>query len=314
MDKEPNRSYERLIELFEQELRVGFAEHAAMIDAAATSQPASVIPDPFLSALTQDCIGRARDINDGGALFKRFIGVAVMGLATLADSLAALKMLVFEQKVIDWDELMRALKADFKGYEWLQQTMLNKAPKYGNDDSYVDDIAVRIVDYCAKEVLKHHSSDGGQFVSAFAANVSNIDAGKYVGATPDGRHACTALSDAASPYYCRDRQGPTAFINSVSRPDYHLVLTGSVVNMKFEPEHFQGDQGAERFSAFTHAFVKGRVPELQFNFTGNERLHDAVEHPEEYQNLVVRVSGFSAYFTRLAPDVQQDVIRRRAHQ
>lgn len=310
---ESDRSYDRLEELLKEELSQEMYKHTMFIDTLATSQPADRYPDPFLSALTQDCIGRARDINDGGALYQRFIGVAIMGLATMADSLAAIKKLVFEQKAIDWQQLMDALEADFKGYEWLQQMLLNRAPKYGNDDPYVDELAAWIVDYSSIEVLKHHVSTGGRYVGAFAANVSNIYAGMEVGATPDGRNANTPLSDAASPHYYRDRTGPTAFISSVSRPDYHRALTGSVVNMKFDPEHFQGEAGADRFSAFTHAFVEGRIPELQFNFTGNEQLNLALEHPDQYSGLVVRVSGFSAYFTRLMPEVQQDILRRRAH-
>ncbi len=313
LSEEQDKSYDRLEELLREELSLEMEKHTRFIDEISTSQPAEQIPDPFLSALTQDCIGRARDINDGGALFQRFIGVAIMGLATMADSLAAIKKLVFEQKSIKWDELMKALEADFKGYEWLQQMLLNRAPKYGNDDPYVDELAAWIVDYSSKEVLKHHVSTGGRYVGAFAANISNIYAGMEVGATPDGRNANTPLSDAASPHYYRDCHGPTAFINSVSRPDYHRALTGSVVNMKFDPEHFQGEAGADRFSAFTHAFLAGRIPELQFNFTGNEQLHKALENPDQYKGLVVRVSGFSAYFTRLTPEVQQDILRRRAH-
>jgi formate C-acetyltransferase len=236
-----------------------------------------------------------------------------MGLATVADSLAAVKKLVFEEGLINYNELMEALDANFEGCEPLKQMLLNRAPKYGNDDPYVDDIAVWIVDYLADEMLRQRVSTGGRYVSAMASNVSNIYAGKEVGATPDGREAWTPLSDAASPYYGRDINGPTAFLRSVARPDYHKVLTGSVVNMKFNPEHFQGEEGAARFSAITHWFVSERIHELQFNFTGNAVLKDALDHPEGYAGLVVRVSGFSAYFTRLAPEVQQDILRRRAH-
>ncbi|MCU0522913.1 MAG: glycyl radical protein, partial [Anaerolineae bacterium] len=138
-------------------------------------------------------------------------------------------------------------------------------------------------------------------------------AGKEVGATPDGRRAFTPLSDAASPYFGRDVHGPTAFLNSVSKPDYHRVLTGSVINMKFEPEFFQGAEGEHVFVALMKVFVANRVQELQFNFTGNDALIDAQKNPELHRNLVVRVSGFSQYFVALSREVQDDVIRRRAH-
>jgi formate C-acetyltransferase len=146
-----------------------------------------------------------------------------------------------------------------------------------------------------------------------AANTSNIPAGKEVGATPDGRRAFTPLSDAASPYFGRDTHGPTAFLNSVAKPDYKLVLTGSVINMKFDPAFFKGPDGARVFVALMKAFVRNRIPELQFNFTGNEVLKAAQAEPELHRDLVVRVSGFSQYFVRLSREEQNDVIRRRAH-
>ena len=311
--QEPEQSYERLMALFEDEMRRGMTAYVARINSHIARFPVERFPDPFLSALTRDCIGRARDVNDGGAEFERFHGVAVMGLATVADSLAAVRKLVFEQRAVAYDELTAALDADFEGREPLRLMLLNRAPKYGNGDPYVDDIAAWLVGWTADECLRHRVHGGGRFVSAMAANVSNIPAGKEVGATPDGRKAHTPLSDAASPHFGRDRHGPTAFLESVARPDYHRVLTGSVVNMKFEPELFQDEAGAERFAALTHAFVDRRIQELQFNFTGNRVLRDAQANPQDYPNLVVRVSGFSAYFTRLDREVQNDVIRRRAH-
>ncbi|MBE0696238.1 MAG: hypothetical protein IH586_04885 [Anaerolineaceae bacterium] len=275
--------------------------------------PAGQYPDPFLSAFTRDCIARARDVNDGGAQFARFHGIAVMGLATLADSLAALKKLVFEEKLIRLEDLLAALRSDFAGSEPLRQALLNRAPKYGNDEACVDEIAAQIVEWTAKECLKHQVAGGGRFVSAMAANVQNISAGREVGATPDGRHAFTPLSDAASPSFGRDLKGPTAFLHSVGTPDYHQVLTGSVINMRFDPDHFRDEAGAQRFLTFTKYFVKARIPELQFNFSKNEVLLAARREPEKYRNLVVRVSGFSARFVDLAPDVQEDIMRRNSH-
>ena len=275
--------------------------------------PPDKYPDPFLSALTQNCIERGLDINDGGAAFPRFHGIAMMGLATLADSLAAVKKLVFEERVIAYEDLMAALDNDFTGAEELRLQLANKAPKYGNDDMYVDSIAAQIVDWTASECLAHTVIGGGRFVSAMAANVQNISAGIEVAATPDGRHAKSPLSDAASPYFGRDLKGPTAFLNSVAAPDYHQVLTGSVINMRFDPDYFQDEESARRFLAFTHAFVANRIPELQFNFTSNATLLAAQKNPELYRNLVVRVSGFSARFVELAPEVQADILRRRAH-
>lgn len=311
--EQPDVTYEQVIARFHERMTTGVAEHVDPINAYIAAFPPERFPDPFLSALTRDCIARAKDVNDGGAEFERFHGICVMGLATTADSLAALRRLVFEEGQVGFEELMRALDRDFADQEPLRQTLLRRAPKYGNDDPYVDTIAAELVDWTSRECLKHEVHGGGRFVSAMAANVSNIPAGMEVGATPDGRHAFTPLSDAASPYFGRDEHGPTAFLNSVGTPDYHRVLTGSVINMRFDPEHFDGEQGRQCFTALTRAFVRKRIPELQFNFTSNATLEAARREPENHRDLVVRVSGFSAYFTGLGSDVQDDIIRRRAH-
>jgi formate C-acetyltransferase len=313
MSAQGEPSYDRLVALFRQELASAIRAHAGAVNAHIARFSPAQFPDPFLSALTRDCIARARDVNDGGAQFPRFHGIAVMGLATLADSLAALKKLVFEERRIDFYELAAALKNDFAGSETLRLALENKAPKYGNDDPVVDEIAAQVVHWTADECLKHTVEGGGRFVSAMAANVQNISAGREVGATPDGRHAFTPLSDAASPYFGRDLHGPTAFLHSVAVPDYHRVLTGSVINMRFDPDHYRDEDGAQRFMAFTRYFVAARIPELQFNFSKNDELQAARQDPARYRNLVVRVSGFSARFVELAPEVQDDVMRRRSH-
>jgi formate C-acetyltransferase len=310
---EPDRSYERLVALFQAEVARGLEAHAARVNAYVAQFPAGRFPDPFLSALTQQCIERGRDVNDGGAEVPRFHGICMMGLATVADSLSAVKKLVFEECRVEYAALLGAMEDDFAGAEGLRQMLLHRAPKYGNHDPYVDQIAADVVQWTAEECLKHRMSGGGRFVAAMAANVQNIDAGREVGATPDGRRASSPLSDAASPYFGRDRNGPTAFLGSVATPDYHRVLTGSVINMRFDPDHFQDEAGARRFLVFTRHFLDQRIPELQFNFTKNETLRAAQEEPEKYRDLVVRVSGFSARFVELAPEVQADIMRRRAH-
>jgi formate C-acetyltransferase len=306
-------TYDGLIEDFLDRMRHGLDDYTARYEHHMREYPPDRFPDPFLSALTQDCIARGRNINDGGARFKRFHGIAVMGLATTADSLAAMKKLVFEERRVPLNTLLEALETDFVNAEPLRRLLEYGAPKYGNDDPYVDDIAAFLVDWTSREILRREIEGGGRYVAAMAANVSNIPAGQEVGATPDGRHAKTPLSDAASPYFGRDEKGPTAFLNSVSRPDYHRVLSGSVINMKFEPEFFEGPEGPRIFTTLLKAFVAKRIPELQFNFTGNRVLLDAQQNPERYRNLIVRVSGFSEYFVHLSPEVQNDVIRRRAH-
>jgi len=305
-------SYDELFKTFSRKMREALAQHVKQINQAIESFPVEKYPDPFLSALTSDCLGRSKDINGGGAEFSRMHGIAGMGLGTLADSLSAIKKLVIEDKSVAFSRLRKALKNDFADAEPLRQQLLNKAPKYGNADPYVDNIARQIVKVFSEGCFAFETCDGGQFVPGMAANIQNISAGLDVGATPDGRKAGTPLSDAASPYYGRDRKGPTAFIQSVSCPDYKDVAC-TVINMRFDPSYFKGPEGVKRFTSFTKSLVSKGIQELQFNFNDNETLEKAMEHPEEYAGLVVRVSGFSAYFTQLDKTVQHDILRRRAH-
>ncbi|HBC88307.1 MAG TPA: hypothetical protein DCZ94_15250 [Lentisphaeria bacterium] len=311
--KNEKSSYEYFVKHFTELFKKELMKHVEYINNIISSHPPGKFPDPLLSAFTQDCIGRAKDINDGGAVFRRFHGIGCVGLANIADSLSAMKKLVFEEKKIRFDDLVKALDADFAGYEDMRLMLVNNVPKYGNNDDYVDSIAAWLVELFTSACLGHRTVDGGRFVANMATNIQNIPCGAEVKATPDGRRAFTPLADAASPNSGRDMKGPTAFINSVSAPDYSKTVGGTVINMKFDPEFFPGEKGAECFLAITREFVRKRIHELQFNFSGNEILEAARKDPEKHAGLVVRVSGFSAYFTRLDKKVQDDIIRRRVH-
>ena len=300
--------WERFLRLQEEAVRA----HCDTINAAIASAPPDQFPDPLLSALTLDCVARARDINDGGARYRRCHGVGYMSLATVTDSLMAVRKLVYEQRKLAPRQLREALEADFQGHEPVRQMLLNGAPKYGNDDDEVDAIAVAVVDAACAAFLRRRTVDGGWFQACMATNVSNIPAGAITPATPDGRHAQTPLSDAASPAFGRDEHGPTAVIASISKPDY-TRCNCSVVNMRFLPDFFQGEAGARFFGAITRTFVRNRIQEMQFNFSDEETLEKALADPEAYRDLLVRVSGFSAYFTQLDKTVQHDIMRRRAH-
>ena len=197
---------------------------------------------------------------------------------------------------------------NFEGYEELRKKLL-AAPKYGNNDEFVDKYAVWYVDYLASLFEKRKTFDGGGIYIAVAANVSNIYAGKGISATPDGRLKGEPLSDAASPTYGRDIRGATATINSVSKPDYSKVACGTVVNMKFSPSMFT-DGKREKLAALIKTYFKKGGQELQVNSTSREILIDALDHPEKYGSLVVRVSGFSAFYTNLNRDVQMDILHR----
>ena len=305
-------SYEALWSELSRRLAEGLRAYQADYDAALAARPAADYPMPLLSALVSDCIARGLDVNGGGAEFPRFHGIGMMGLATLADSLAVVKKLVFEEKRIPARRLVEALERDFEGDETLRQVCLNHAPKYGNDDPYVDAIAADIVRLASHLSADLRSADGGRLLSCMASNVQNVSAGAATPATPDGRHAKAPLSDAASPSAGRDREGPTAFVNSIVKPDY-ATQNCTVVNMRFAPAMFQGEAGVARMVALLRRFVAGRGHEMQFNVTDNGVLERAMERPEEFGDLIVRVSGFSDYFVNLAPEVQRDILRRSLH-
>jgi formate C-acetyltransferase len=183
------------------------------------------------------------------------------------------------------------------------------APKYGNNDDFVDKYAVWFVDYLSELFSKYRTRDGGAIYVAMAANISNIYAGAVINATPDGRKCKEPLSDAASPTYGRDTGGITTTINSVTKPDYTKVACGTVINQKFSPSMF-GDGKRQKLLALVKTYFKKGGQELQINATSKEVLKDAMEHPEAYKDLVVRVSGFSAYYVTLDKDVQLDILHR----
>ncbi len=305
-------SYEALWSALVEGLRAGLTKYRDDYNRMLNAFPPERFPDPLLSALTRDCIARGKDLNGGGSEFPRLHGIGMMGLATLADALTAVRKLVFREKRIPAERLVAALKNDFAGEEELRLLLVNGAPKYGNDDDECDEIAAELVGLCGRLTESFRTSDDGWLQSCMGSNIQNISAGAEVMATPDGRHAGMPLSDAASPCGGRDRNGPTAFVNSIVRPDYSQQNC-TVVNMRFLPEMFESEAGNLRMLALLRRFVAGGGQEMQFNVTSNDVLERAIAEPEQYGDLIVRISGFSAFFTKLAPEVQRDILRRYAH-
>ena len=296
------------MEAYEKQLAFGAAEYCALFDSQNRSIDQAYFPEPFLSCFCHDCIGRGLDINNGGSKYPSVHGAAVMGIGTVSDSLAAIEKVVFTDQKATLCELRDALNSNFEGYEVLRRELL-RAPKYGNDDDFADKYAVWFLDFLGKEFGKYKTRDGGGIYIAAAANVSNIYAGEVINATPDGRKRGEPLSDAASPSYGKDVKGPTCTINSVSKPDYTKVACGSVVNQKFSPSMFD-DERRKKLLALIRVYFKKGGQELQMNATSRETLIRAMEDPEKYGNLVVRVSGFSAYYVTLDRKVQLDILSR----
>lgn len=297
-----------LMERLETQLRAGVKEYVENFNRHNTLPSPEQYTSPFLSVFCKDCIGRGLDINMGGAVYPSVHGAALMGVGTMCDSLAAVEQVVFTHKDATIEELVTALKANFAGYEPLREKLL-AAPKYGNNNDFVDKYAVWFVDFLSDEFMKYKTRDGGGYYTAMAANVSNIYAGHTIGATPDGRRAGEPLSDAASPTYGRDTRGATATVLSITKPDYTKVACGTVINQKYSPSMFE-DGKREKLLALIKVYFQKGGQEMQINATSTAVLRDAMEHPENYPDLVVRVSGFSALYVTLAKEVQLDILSR----
>ena len=301
-----------LLDAVEKQMAFGAAEYMAVFRNENARYNRDQYVQPFLSCFCRDCIGRGLDINDGGALYPSVHGVCGMGIATMADSLAAIEQVVFQQKKTTLAALREALKANFDGYEALRADLL-AAPKYGNNLDFVDKYAVWFVECHARIFSRYKTRDGGGIYLAIASNVQNISAGLEVAATPDGRLNGTPLSDAASPMHGRDRDGPTTAFHSLAKPDYTLAGAGTVVNQKYSPAMFRDPQKRACLSALIRAYFQMGGQEVQINSISREMLRDAMMHPDEYRDLVVRVSGFSAYYISLDQAVQEDILMRTEH-
>ncbi len=301
-------SMDILMEELEKQLAQGVADYMAGFNSFNIVADPENYTSPFLSCFCDACIERGKDINMGGAKYPSVHGAALMGVGTMSDSLAAIERVVFDDKTVTLAELAEALKANFEGHEALRETLL-AAPKYGNNDPFVDKYAVWFTRCLSDLFDEYRTYDDGGIYTAMAANVSNIYAGHAIGATPDGRLAGEPLSDAASPTYGRDVKGETSALLSVSKPDYTRCACGSVVNRKYAPSMF-ADGKREKLLQLIRVYFERGGQELQINATSTEVLKDAMAHPENYPTLVVRVSGFSALYITLAREVQEDILRR----
>ncbi|MBR7142121.1 MAG: hypothetical protein IKD06_01130 [Clostridia bacterium] len=306
-------SMDDVLKAFETQLRYAAREYVAFFNNENDRYNPKHYTQAFLSCFCRDCIGRAKDINDGGALYPSVHGTCAMGIGTQADSLAALEKLVFVDKRFTMAEYCQALLHNFEGYEELHAAALN-SPKYGNNDDFVDKYAVWTVDKHAEIFSQYRTRDGGGIYIAAASNISNIYAGMEVAATPDGRKSGEAFSDAASPMHGMDKNGPTAVVQSITKPDYTKAACGTVVNQKFSPSMFKDPQKRAKLLAMLKVYFKQRGQEMQINSVSRDVLKDAMEHPDNYRTLVTRVSGYSAFYTTLDKLVQEDILKRTEHE
>jgi len=273
-------------------------------------------PVPLLSSFISDCLESGKDITEGGARYN-FSGVQGIGIANLSDSLHALKGLVFEQQRLSFDELLAVLNANFATPEGkkIRARLINRFEKYGNDIDDVDNISAELLRHYCKEVEKYRNPRGGQFTPGSYTVSAHVPLGAVVGATPDGRFAGEQLADGGlSPMLGQDMQGPTAVLKSVSKLDNYLLSNGTLLNVKFTPATLEGDAGLQKLADFLRAFTQLKLQHIQFNVVNAETLREAQQRPQDFAGLVVRVAGYSAFFVELSKEIQDDIIRRTAHQ
>lgn len=272
-----------------------------------------IMPIPLVSILYDSCMESGKDVTNGGARYN-FTCPGLVGVANVADSLAAIRKFVFEEKSMDAETLRKVLSDDFAGSEALRMHLINDAPKYGNDILSVDLLARFAVDVCLDELEKYQNARGGKFTAGLTAITANIGFGALVGATPDGRLARSPLAEGCSPSAGRDHHGPTASMESVARVDHVRLMKGLIYNQKFSANALDRQEDVGKFVNMLRGYCDIHGAQVQFNVVSRETLIDAQKHPENYRDLVVRVAGYSAFYTELSAEVQEQIILRTEYQ
>jgi formate C-acetyltransferase len=271
-----------------------------------------VNPSPLIAGTIDDCLARGKDIGQGGAHYNS-AGCVGVGLANAADSLLAIKQTVYDEGRFSMDELVEALNHDYRGREPMRQYLLNRVPKWGNDDTEADRMARRVADdYCGTVHRFENGRGGGCQAALFTLNYQ-WTMGQQTAATPDGRRAGASLAPGVGPTSGRDMGGATALVRSVSKLDFTQTPNGAVLDVTLHPTAIQGDSGLDAFVALIKTFFAGGGYALQFNVFDVEMLRDAQRCPERYASLQIRVTGWSVHFVTLSREEQDQFIARNAH-
>jgi formate C-acetyltransferase len=273
---------------------------------------AETAPVPFLSVITDDCIARGLDYHEGGARYNTSYLQGV-GIGTLADAFAAIRHQVFEAKALTMEELLKALDSDFAGNEPLRQRLLHKSPKYGNDDDRADSLMRSAFDAYHGAVEGRPNGRGGRYYVNMLPTTCHIYFGQVTGATPDGRRAGKPLSEGISPVQGSDRLGPTAVFQSAAKMPHHMT-GGTLLNQKFSPAILEGEENLRKLGQMVRAYFKMGGHHVQFNVVDAATLRAAQEDPEKHRGLIVRVAGYSDYFTDLSRALQDEILSRTEQQ
>jgi formate C-acetyltransferase len=278
---------------------------------------ANQMPAPFLSVLTDDCIFKGKDYNSGGARYNNSY-VQFVGLGTITDSLSAIKQMVYEEQSLSLPSLLHALDENFEGeldeqpQEVLRQRLLNHAAKYGNNNEHADEMMKRVFNHCVKSVDGVPNAKGGSYRAEMLPTTCHVYFGSVTGATPDGRRAGLPLSEGISPVQGSDCNGPTSVIQRAAKMD-HLKTGGTLLNMKLTPSLVGDENGIDQWASLVRSYFRLDGHHIQFNVVSAQSLREALEDPEKYRGLIVRVAGYSDYFCDLGRDLQQEIISRTEH-
>jgi formate C-acetyltransferase len=273
---------------------------------------AELTPQPFLSATIENCIEQGLDITEGGATYN-FTGPQLIGLATVADSLAVIKKVVFQDKLLSFDDIVQMLSKNFrgsykgkKGTEW-REYFINKIPKFGNDHNFVDQIAVDIAKFYCEQISQHSNYRGGKFNPGIYSTTFHLAFGVFTGASADGRRKTEPLSNGIGPTSGMDKNGPTAILNSIKKLENGLMTNGNSLILSFHPNTMKIEILTPLIKTF---FEPDGGYQIQFNIVGKKTLCEAQNNPDDYRGLVVRVAGYSVYFTELSKNAQDEIIAR----
>ena len=310
-------TFEELLKALEYQLRF-FTKAQVFLDSIADFTLENNVPDVLCSSLTKDCINKAKNLFEGGARYDWISGLLV-GNANIANALAAIKYLIFDHKVISGKQLLDALKSNFETEEGvlIRKLIRNKPPKYGNDDDYVDLLLKKVFEIYIDEISKYKNLRCGRgpescgYYAGTSSLTANVAMGSSTEATPDGRKFGEPFAEGCSPAHADDINGPTAVLKSVSKLPTKFILGGVLLNQKFNPSYIKSEYGIEKFTSLIKTFfndLKGF--HIQFNIITTKKLRDAQKNPEQYKDLIVRVAGYSALFTQLSPEIQEDIINR----
>jgi pyruvate formate-lyase/glycerol dehydratase family glycyl radical enzyme len=303
-------SFGELFEAYEKQL-AHFIEIKVRGNSVIERLYANHIPAPFLSLLIDDCIARGKDYHDGGARYNSSY-IQGVGLGTISDAMTAIKYHVFDQKNLTMEALLAALRDDFQGHERVRQMLLNKTPRYGNDDDYADGVMVALFDAYFNAIDGRPNTRGGTYRINLLPTTCHVYFGSVIGATPDGRMGGAPLSEGVSPVQGADRHGPTAVIKSVAKMD-HVRTGGTLLNQKFTPQLLKDDADLDKLVQLVRTYFKLDGHHVQFNVVDAATLRAAQEHPEAYRDLIVRVAGYSDYFCDLSAALQEEIIARTEH-